>query len=854
MHTFVVNAEDDAGNTSEFSFDVEVVSPSLPAEGAEFESALTEPGRRRINLVAEATGQYMVLLSEPQDGEEFWLRIIDDDTLELLDADRTTDEHPAAITFEAQAGGRYRLEVQSYNDSTGSFTVSVVPDPDGRPEEANDIELIGLDRYDGKDILLGQYNSKILDERVDRDYVSFVASTTGDADITVYAADGLEAAFQLYDGTDIDNLVLVGSAQSPTPDESAVLTTSLTDGVRYFVRVNSEEEGTTGRYSVRVAAAADFNENFPIEKGTLEENLSLEGTIFPDPDQDWFSFVADRDGPVLFGSTGSFTLSLRTTITDTDTGEQVAQAREQDRIQPWGRFDAVAGRTYLVKLDSIADTWGDYTMIFAYDEYGDADNALPLDLQATPVGSETDGLIAEVEDGIDSLGEEDWFTFQAPLEGGRANMSLSTTPGLLAAHLTIFTQDPGGALDNERVVRDEDATGGFSFDEELNPGATYFLRIKRLEDSFLNDYTLRIAIDGNSTPAAADDLGELTITPTPVVGETSSLDDLDYFRFTSSITGAVILELDQAGPDQKISIYNADTGTRIDKAKPKKNRPAQIRFDALASAEYLLLVEPHKKQIGDYTVTMMVDDIGLPAQATDLVFEQRQLGAETDPLLASVDGELSINLDEDWYTFIAPTGADTAYFAMDGPVGVLFPELTVYSRNPSGGLRKLDRDKDKDGDGRAETRVDLIEGAQYWVHAASIKGRSAGEYTIRAEIDYNNTFATADDLGTLTERLDADGFALDNKDTDIYRVTVDRDGLLHLAFDGGPLLKARVRLYSTDNTNHRLEQGTFNPGDPPLALSHAVTAGQSFFVEIEPKGKNSAGAYTLSLDYDPIIF
>ncbi len=852
--TFLIQAEDDAGNLSEYEFTIEVVSSDMPAEGMEIESGLADPGKRRIFLTAEASGQYMVLLSEPVDGERFWLRVLDVDTLELLDSDRSNTTRPAAITFEAEAGRGYRLEVESFQEGTGDFTLTIIPDPNGRPVDAHEVELIGLDRYDGNDVLLGQFSNETLAERVDQAFISFIAVTTGSVDITLYTADGLAGRIELYDGSDINDLLEVDAGESPDVDENAYLTADLEEGVTYYLKVLSKNRDTSGRFSARIAATADFNETFPIDLGTLEDTLSLEGTIFPGTDQDWFSFTADRDGPVLFGSTGSFTLSLRVKIEDVDTGEQVALANELNRVQPYGRFEALAGHTYRIKFSSIGDSWGDYSMALAYDEYGNAANAMPLDLAATPVGDESDGLIAEVDQRIGSLAEEDWYTFQAPLEGGLASFSLTTTPGLLAAHFTIYIERPGGVLEVQRISRDEGATGGFSFNENLSPGATYYLRVKHLDDSFLGDYHLRVAIDGNNTAASADDLGALTTVPTVVAGQTSSLDDIDYFRFTASITGAVIVELADGGPDQRITIYNATTGARLAKATPKKSKAAQIRFDALQDEAYLLLVEPHKKEIGDYTVTLMVDDIGLSSQAATIEFEQRALGSEVDPLLATIEGEISVNLDQDWYTFVAPTGASTAYFAMDADPGVLFSDLTVYARNPAGGLRKLARNKDTIGDGRAELRVKLIEGVEYWVQAASIKGRSAGAYTIRAEIDYNNSFVTADDLGTLAERLDATGFALDRKDVDIYRVTVDRDGLLHLAFQGGPLLKAKVRLYAVGNTNQPLAQGTYLPGGPPLALSHAVSAGESFYVQIEPRGKTSAGAYTLSLDYDPITF
>jgi cyclophilin family peptidyl-prolyl cis-trans isomerase len=852
--TFIIQAEDDAGNFSEYEFAIEVASADLPAEGMEIESGLADAGKRRIFLTPAASGQYMVLLSEPADEEQFWLRILDSSTLEVLDSDRTNSSRPAAITFQAEVGRGYRLEVESYQDATGDFTLSIVPDPDGRPEDAHEVDLIGLDRFDGNDVLLGQFSSQTLSERVDQTFLSFVAVTTGSVDITLYTADGLAGRLELYDGSDLDNLVEIDAGASPDVDENAYLTADLEEGVTYYIKVLSESRETTGRFSARIAAAADFSETFPIDLGTLEDTLSLEGTIFPGTDQDWFSFTADRDGPVLFGSTGSFTLSLRAKIEDVATGEQVALASELNRIQPYGRFDALAGHTYRIKFSSIGDSWGDYTLALAYDEYGNAANAMPLDLAATPVGDESDGLIAELDESISSLAEEDWYTFQAPLAGGLASFSLTTTPGLLAAHFTIYIERPGGDLETQRISRDEGATGGFSFNENLSPGATYYLRVKHLDDSFLGDYHLRVAIDGNNTAASADDLGALTTVPTVVEGQTSSLDDIDYFQFTASITGAVIVELADGGPAQRITIYNAATGARIAKATPKKNKAAQIRFDALQDEAYLLLVEPHKKEIGDYTVTLMVDDIGLSSQAATIDFEQRALESEADPLLATIEGEISVNLDQDWYTFVAPTGATTAYFAMDANPGELFSDLTVYARSPAGGLRKLARSKDTIGDGRAEVRVNLTEGAEYWVHAASIKGRSAGAYTIRAEIDYNNTFATADDLGTLADRLDATGFALDRKDIDIYRVTVDRDGLLHLAFAGGPLLKAKVRLYAVGNTNQPVAHGTYVPGGPPLALSHAVSEGESFFVEIQPRGKTSAGAYSLSLDYDPIIF
>ncbi|HEB60431.1 MAG TPA: hypothetical protein ENJ06_01250 [Phycisphaeraceae bacterium] len=654
----------------------------------------------------------------------------------------------------------------------------------------------------------------------------------------------------LLDGS--NDFAELGDAHTSTTHGNVSLTTDVQQGVTYYVRVGSFNRGDTGRFSLRISADAEFSADFPIQLGTLETNINTEGTIEPPTDKDWFSFVADHDGAVLFNSTGSDTLSLRMIITDTDTDTQVADVIEEGRVQPFGRFEVTAGHTYLVRTNSIGQSWGDYTMTFAYDEFGSFADALALDLDIQPDENELDGHIAAVQDGITARGDVDWFTFDAPLDGGLATFTFTTTPGLLSAQLSLYTIRPGGDLNPERTVRDKKATGGFIINEDLNPGASYALRIKALPDSFLDDYSLVIEVDGNNTAANADDLGELTVAQTTVKGKTSSMVDRDMYIFTSSVTGSLLVELQPGGPATRIRVLDAATGRRIATARPTARRTARIRFDALQDQNYILQVDPHHKQIGNYQINMMVDDFGIPPQAADLVFTERAIDAESDPLIAVTDGEISLAQDQDWYTFTAPTGSSTAYFSMETTPGGMFSDLGIYTRSPNGSFRKIRGAKDKAGVGIARLRTSLVPGGQYWVRAASVKGRTSGEYTIRAEIDYNNTFPDADDLGLITERTDADGFILDKGDTDIFTFQADRDGVLHIALTGGPFLNARVKLFSTANTARPLAKGRLRPG-LPLALSQVISEGDRFYLQISPRGGSSAGPYTLSLDYDPII-
>ena len=851
--TFLIVGEDAAGNTTEYTFDQTVRSPELTGDGLDISSALTNTGKRQFGLKPTLDARFTALLGIPEDGSKFWLRVIDQTTSEVIDSDRSTNEVTAAITFLVEADHLYRLEVESYQESTGEFTVTIRRDADGRPEDATPIVLEGQDRRDGKDVLLGRLGSYLIINRVDQDYISFLSPTANTVDIRLFTADGLRGEVSLLDGAPGADYAVLASTFAGGADEQASLTADIEANITYFIRVNSYGETNTGKFSVSVAVDAEFTADFPIELGTLETSLNTNGTIEPPTDRDWFSFAADHDGPVLFNSEASFTLGLHMTIVDLDDGDrQVAETGFADGVQPFGRFDVQAGHTYRIRVRSLNNTWGDYNFAFAYDEAGNADQAVVLALDEVPVNSELDGRVSIAEDGINARLEEDWYTFVAPVGGGLTTFSLTTPPGLLRAKMTLYTLQPGGSLHETQLVSDKKATGNLVMIEDIGAGITYYLRVDARQETFLGDYTLHVEIDGNSTIASADDLGVITEDATVVIGETVTLLDKDLFAFTTVQASMVLVDLATGGPDARIRILDANTGRRIASTRPKKNKPAQIRFQAVTGGRYILQVEPTRRQIGQYTVNVALDDFGDTVHAGDFTFTQREVNSELDPLIANVQGVIDPALDQDVYTFVAPTGVTTAYFGIETTPTELFADFGVYTRRPDGALRRIVGGRDRGGTGHVDLRTNLIPGAQYFVIAKSIRGRSTGEYTIRAELDYNNTFPTADDIGIITEPVTLTGFILDKGDTDIYRVEADRDGLLHLLLNGGPNLDADVRIYSTADTTQTLLRGRRRPG-LPLAMSIAVSEGDQFFIEIRPRGKTSAGPYTLDLDYDPII-
>jgi cyclophilin family peptidyl-prolyl cis-trans isomerase len=849
---FVVSAEDNAGNITEYTFTQFVRSPELAAEGLDIRSGIAnEPGRRDFGITPDVSGRITVLLSEPVDGEQFWLRILDNDTLTVLDADRTNSTRPAAITFEAEAGHMYELQVESYQESIGDFVVALRYDTDGRTEDAMPLEFGGVDGYDGNDVMSVTVGGRDIINRVDYDYFSFVAPVSGDVDLSLFNADGLRGVIALVQDT-VDGEVVLGEATAPQIDGTAVLEAELVDGEVYYVRVTSQSEATTGRFGLSIAADAEFTEDNPLNIGVLEASLNTRGTIEPPTDKDWFQFTADQDGAVLFNSTGSFTLSLDMTIVDVTTGQQVARATESGRIQPYGRFEVLEGRAYRIKAVSIGNSWGDYTITLAYDDLGDRSTAEQLDLTPAPQGSESDAMVAETDNGITALLDEDWFSFVAPVDGGQYTFSLTSTPGLLQPKVTIYTARGDGSLRQERGFQDSLASGQVGGVDVLRPGATYFIEVEALPNSFLGDYTLRMEIDGNGSPESADDLGSLTTETTAVVGATANVDDLDYFRFTTPTQSWVLIDLVPGGPDAKIRIYDANTGKQLSVIKERRNRPAQERLPAVAGGAYLLRVESHKKQIGDYTINVGLDDLGTANEAAAMEFEVSELYSETDPLLAQVSGTIGSTLDQDFYTFIAPTGASSAYFSIESTPSELFGEATLYRRSPNGGLQKVGRAKDRQGVGFEDMRVNLIPGAQYFLGVESIRGKSSGDYTIRAEIDYNATFATADNVGTITEDTTIEGFALDRKDVDVFRFTAGSDGVLHMLMQGGPFLTADVELYSVNDTSRPVLKDKRKPGQT-VAWTRNVTAGDEFYLVIEPRGRDAAGPYTFDLSYEPII-
>ncbi|MCK4873763.1 MAG: peptidylprolyl isomerase [Phycisphaerales bacterium] len=534
--------------------------------------------------------------------------------------------------------------------------------------------------------------------------------------------------------------------------------------------------------------------------------------------------------------------AAKVTVLYTDTGKKVVKPSTTKNALPAGvSFTGQAGVTYTIQVKAKGNAAGNFQLDVTYDADGRFQDATTLTMNQVDLGDEGVTLTAQASAAVNPRQDRDFYTF-TPAQGGKATFVLATTAPL-RGEITLYTGTVGTGLTKIRAAKDAKGTGQASLTATLTPGTQYFVEVKSGKGSTSGLYDLNVEIDANSSFVSPADLGDLD-DALQVQGTLLDPKDDDWFSFTPTASGAFLF--DSAGDDSikmKITFVDVQTGQRLARSSGKRGGLPFGRFDVIAGREIRMLVEAKGNASGDYTINLAMDDLGSAAQAADLVFAAAPDQSELDPLTAEAQGDISSLLDQDHYTFTAPAGATTAFFAVSTTAGELVPNVTLYTIT-GGAARRIASAKDKTGDGTAAIRASLTPGTQYFLAVESSKGRSTGSYAINAEIDGNATLATADSLGTISAQTAVAGTILDKGDLDYFTFTAGQTGTLLLnAFAATGTLIPTVTLFS--QTGQLLAKSKGKAGSPP-SLSFAVQQGDVLYVLIQAGGK-TAGDYTFNL-------
>jgi len=466
------------------------------------------------------------------------------------------------LTAELQAGETYYLEVTSSDVGT-SYTL--LAEQVTNDDFGNSFDTAGS-------LTPGTPLEASLEYVEDLDFFLFTAPESGTYVIksdgtTDTAADLFREYLRLslaydYDSGDGGNFQIVYDLEA---------------GKSYYLSVNGQNN-EVGDYTLFVFLVQDdFSSAVPLTPGT-----PADGRIELPYGSNFYLFTAPTSDLYVIETTGSTDTTGTLYDADSRALDIDDQSGEGDNFMIL--YDLTAGQTYFVEVSGYEIATGDYTLSvhLPVDDYGDDFSSAA---SLTP-GTPTDGRIEIPHDG-------DFFVFTAPTndtyEIGTTGSTDTTGTLYDSNYAFLFTDDYSGDGDNFQIYY------------SLISGQTYYIEVSGTDTS-VGSYTLTV-------DSTVDDYGNDFITSapltlgTPVDGEIEISGDYDYFNFTASADGTLVIGT-SGTTDTYGYLYNAAEQELTNNDDGGSGTNFQITYDLAVGQLYYIAVRGYNisSTTGPYTL------------------------------------------------------------------------------------------------------------------------------------------------------------------------------------------------------------------------------------------------------------
>lgn len=426
----------------------------------------------------------------------------------------------------------------------------------------------------------------------------------------------------------VGDLVAVGGAGPGVLDRVAF---DAVAGHDYLVAVDgatSSFSGQVGRFTLDwrpVPANDDFAHAAVITggSGTVHTSNVDASREVDEPDHAgriaarslWFDWTADADGPVVFYTHGS----TPDTVLDAWTGDSldaltlVAANDDEGRVAASEiRFDAKAGTTYHLAVDTLAGHEGGLVLSWAPPPANDA--FADAEVIAGPTGSvtgSTHGATSELGEPSPALGASIWYRWTAPATG--LFTFVPSSPDFVTAD--FLAGDAVGALQPAHTLSGPAA--GPNRIVVANAGDVVYVRFAGTRSNALPTTAVVGLTWAPLAAPANDDLGGAT----PISGPSGQTDVLTtgataepgepdhgghaanasvWFAWTAPSDGRFTFETQAADFDTSLSVYTGKDGGGVGGLTPVADNDdadgtpgplSRVRVTATAGTTYLIAVD-----------------------------------------------------------------------------------------------------------------------------------------------------------------------------------------------------------------------------------------------------------------------
>ncbi|NDH04392.1 hypothetical protein EBX93_00535, partial [bacterium] len=509
--------------------------------------------------------------------------------------------------------------------------------------------------------------------------------------------------------------------------------------------------------TIRVDASSSFADAklVSVAQGTKTSASGIADNI---KDADFFKFTADFTGSVstLVKADGSKFDAFATAYVQNDDGSfklLIADDNSGGGTTSKMDFNVTTGKTYFIKVESLAKTSGRYTVEITggeklADDYGDAQSdAASLVVNSTP---------RVINGTLENNQDKDSFKFTAS-QTGKASVSMAAST-LASGKLEIYSN-------STTVLRTVALNGSAELD--VVAGQTYYLIVSS-DAGDVGDYSFSISAKASLLFTTTNAVAVAKATNfLPVAG------NVDVYTVVAPSTGllSILVENKDRGiPSQpEFSVYNA-SGTRVATNVGAVFGPAGtskqiINLNTTLGETYLLKIGETGTFTGSYNITAQSDDFGTVRTSP------------TSLTSGAAAGKIDLSGDADLFSFsYANTTANTAKLQITQTASTgssLLPSMFVSTDNGSSWIPAINKGT------LVELEVDPSTTASLLIWASGASG-STGAYNIntRAVIDdFGNTSATA-----TTVLLDQSNISSTNGifnysgDQDVFKVTLNNSG------------------------------------------------------------------------------
>ncbi|MDQ2629729.1 MAG: hypothetical protein M3Y75_01960 [Actinomycetota bacterium] len=676
----------------------------------------------------------------------------------------------SAVTIDAVAGTTYRIAVDGANGTTGRFSLRIQGRPVNDDFASAQAMLPGIPSFvsegtnefatkeSGEPNHAGDPGGHSL-------WYSWTAPTSGRVRVaTCSYAGGMDAVLAVYTGTELNALTPVAADQGSNSQCTfgSEVAIDVTAGTAYLIAVDGEG-GAKGRFGLSIEGPPT-NDDFADAKALPETpSVSTSGSTAsaskesgepnhagnPGGRSVWFTWTAPSSGPFAI-STCSFLEETPDTLLAVYTGGAVGgltpvASNDDSSSACWEvgsevRFQAVAGTTYRIAVDSKDGTQGIFSLAIGGRPANDA-FASPEALPAEPMTAGGSTVFAGKETGEPNHagnpgGHSLWFSW-TPSSSGPVEITACGRNGVDTL-LAVYTGAAVSAL--TPVVSNDDATGRpqngmceSSSDSAvvLNAvaGTTYRIAVdtKDGEGSFGMGF---IPVAGNDDFADADVLfeglpsfaAESTAFATKEASEPNHAGNPGghsvWYSWTAPSSGPVLVSTcTRDGFDTLLAVYTGSSVGSLtpiasdDDGQSRKgcgSTDSEAQFVATAGTTYRIAVDGKGGAVGSFQLTLegtaTNDDFGkaqplggvLPAiwQLGSNRFTTQQSG---EPDHAGDAGGSSV-----WFKWTAPRSGTVSVDTCGSSVDTV---LAVYTGSALGALTPVQSNDDGSGSCAPQSRL-----------------------------------------------------------------------------------------------------------------------------------------------------